>query len=54
MNMDLNKAIRITVTEGHRVQNEAKIDALHRAKDEGADIVKQWHATLDGKTRPSH
>lgn len=54
MNMDLNKAIRITVTEGHRVQNEAKMDALHRAQSEGADIVKQWDSTLDGKTRPSH
>jgi hypothetical protein len=27
---------------------------MKAAKDEGADIVKQWDATFDGKTRPEH
>ena len=52
--ISLNKAYRIARTEGHRIQNEAANDALYKAKDKGADIVKQWDATLDGRTRPSH
>ena len=53
-NVSLNKAYRIARTEGHRVQNEAANDALYKAKAKGADIVKQWDSTLDGRTRPSH
>lgn len=49
-----NNAIRIARTEGHRVQTTATMDALQDAKDIGADVVKQWDSTLDGKTRPSH
>ena len=49
-----NIAMRIAVTEGHRVQNQGALDAGITAKSKGADIVKQWDATLDGRTRPSH
>lgn len=49
-----NNAIRIARTEGHRIQNEAALNAQHKAKDKGADIVKQWDSTLDGRTRPEH
>lgn len=49
-----NNAIRIARTEGHRIQNEAALDGQHRAKKKGADIVKQWDATLDSRTRPEH
>ena len=49
-----NRAMRIARTEGHRVQIEAANDAQHLAKEEGTDIVKQWDATLDGRTRPLH
>lgn len=49
-----NIAMRIAVTEGHRVQNQGALDAGIKAKSKGADIVKQWDATLDGRTRPSH
>ena len=49
-----NKAVRIARTEGHRIQCSAADDAAHQAKDRGADIVKKWDATLDGKTRESH
>lgn len=51
---DFNRAMRIARTEGHRVQNEAKLDTYKNIKKKGADIVKQWDATLDGKTRKSH
>lgn len=53
-NKAYNNAIRITRTEGHRVQCQSAYDAQVKAKEKGADVVKQWNATLDGKTRPSH
>lgn len=49
-----NNAIRIARTEGHRVQTTATMDAMEKAKERGADILKQWDATLDGRTRESH
>ena len=49
-----NNAVRIARTEGHRIQCSAADDAAHQAKDRGADVVKQWDATLDGLTRESH
>lgn len=49
-----NNAIRIARTEGHRIQNEAALDGQHGAKKKGADIVKQWDSTLDGRTRAEH
>lgn len=49
-----NNAIRIARTEGHRIQNEAALDGQHWAKKKGADIVKQWDSTLDGRTRDEH
>lgn len=49
-----NNAIRIARTEGHRIQQTATMDVMHAAKDRGAEVVKQWDATLDGKTRDSH
>lgn len=47
-------ANRIARTEGHRIQNQATIDVQNKAKEKGADIVKQWDATLDKRTRPAH
>ncbi len=44
----------IARTEGHRIQQTSTADAQQAAKDKGADVVKQWDATLDGKTRDSH
>ena len=49
-----NKAMRIVRTEGHRITETAASNAQKKAKDRGADIVKIWDSTLDGKTRPSH
>lgn len=50
----LNNAIRIARTEGHRIQQQSALDAMKTAVDEGADVVKQWDATLDSRTRPDH
>lgn len=50
----MNKAIRISRTEGHRIQNRAQMDMLNKAKENGADVVKQWISTLDDRTRESH
>lgn len=51
---NMGRAMTIARTEGHRVQNEAKMDSYHAAKAKGADIVKQWDATLDSSTRETH
>lgn len=53
-NKAYNNSIRIARTEGHRVQTQSALDAQHKAKEKGADIVKQWDASLDGRTRPTH
>lgn len=45
---------RIIATEGHRVQNEAKMACMYDAKAAGADIVKEWSATMDAATRERH
>lgn len=49
-----NNSVRIARTEGHRIANEATYNAQVKAKENGAQIMKQWDSTLDGKTRPAH
>ena len=53
-NIGINKAKRIAQTEGHRIAETATHDAQIAAKEAGADVVKQWDATLDGATRDTH
>ena len=53
-NIGFNNAVRIARTEGHRIQVQSGMDACYKAKDKGADVVKQWDSTLDKRTRPSH
>ena len=53
-NIGYNNAVRIARTEGHRVQVQSGMDACHKAKAKGADVVKQWDSTLDKRTRDSH
>ena len=50
----LYNAKRIARTEGHRIQQTSTRDAQYAAKAKGADVVKQWDAALDGRTRDSH
>lgn len=53
-NIGFNNAVRIARTEGHRVQVQSGMDACYKAKEKGADVVKQWDATMDVRTRESH
>lgn len=53
-NVPFSNAKRIARTEGHRIQQASTMDAQEKAKAKGADVVKQWDATLDGGTRPTH
>lgn len=53
-NVGFNNAMRISRTEGHRVQANSAFDAQVAAKKSGADILKQWNAALDGRTRKNH
>ncbi len=50
----LARAMTIARTEGHRIQVQAGMDACYRAKEKGADVVKQWDSTMDSATRESH
>lgn len=43
-----------SLTTKKTIQNEAAINGQKEAKKKGADIVKHWDATLDGRTRPEH
>jgi hypothetical protein len=53
-NIGFNNAVRIARTEGHRIQAQSAMDACYKATEKGADIVKQWDAALDARTRESH
>ena len=50
----LSRAKTLTRTEGHRIQNTASRNAALEAKAHGADLLKKWDASLDGRTRDSH
>lgn len=52
--VSLRRARTITRTEAGRVQEQATFDAAKEAKAVGADVVKQWSAIRDGKTRDTH
>lgn len=53
-NIPLNNAMRIARTESHRIQCKSAMDAQYKAREKGADVVKEWNSYLDGKTRPHH
>ncbi|MGN1368443.1 MAG: phage minor head protein [Aristaeellaceae bacterium] len=50
----LARAKTIARTEGHRIMQQSAEDARLEAKKQGADVVRQWDATLDGDTRSAH
>ena len=49
-----SRAKLIARTEGHRIQSAGQYNAQVDAKKRGADVVKQWSAILDGRTREHH
>lgn len=53
-NIGFNNAVRISRTEGHRIQVQSGMDACYKAKEKGSDVVKQWDAALDARTRDLH
>lgn len=52
--INLRKTYTIARTEGHRVMTTASYNAQLSALKMGCNIVKQWDATLDARTRDSH
>lgn len=50
----VNNALRIVRTESHRIHEEVKFKTINEAADKGADVVKQWDASIDRRTRKSH
>ena len=53
-NVTMNKAYTIARTEGHRITEQSRQDARQKAKEAGADVVKQWDSTMDKRTRETH
>lgn len=54
MKIPLNRARTIVITEAHRIREEASQNTRVAAKEQGCNIVKQWDATMDNRTRPTH
>lgn len=54
MNDAAYKAMRIARTEGNRLVNAGGYAMTQRAISQGIDIVRQWDATLDARTRSRH
>lgn len=52
--VSMSKALTIARTEGHRITEQARDKARYKAKEAGADVVKQWDSTLDSRTRQTH
>lgn len=48
------RAMTIARTEKGRVKAVSTLEAMHKAKAVGADVVKQWDSTMDARTRPDH
>lgn len=56
--INVNKIFRIVRTEGHRVQNTARIISIEKTEEAagrlGIKIERVWLATLDNRTRDTH
>lgn len=50
----LRRARTIVRTEAGRIQEQATMDAAEKAVSKGADLVKQWSAIRDMRTRDTH
>lgn len=53
-NTTASNAMRIVRTEGNRLANAGNFAASATSKAQGVDIVRQWDATLDTRTREAH
>ena len=52
--MDYNASVRYARTMTTNAQNAGRYDSYRRATKLGVDLVIEWQATLDGRTRHSH
>ena len=52
--MDRKAAIRTARTAMTGAENAGRVDGYKRAQDMGIDMMQQWVATLDSRTRHSH
>ena len=52
--MDYNAAVRYARTMTTNAQNAGRYEAFRRADEMGVDLVIEWQATLDNRTRHEH
>lgn len=52
--MDYNASVRYARTMTTSAQNAGRYESYHRAKRVGVDLVLEWQATLDNRTRHEH
>lgn len=52
--MNYNSSVRYARTMTTSAQNAGRYEAFRRAKKVGVDLVIEWQATLDGRTRHDH
>ena len=53
-NVNERSAIKTARTAVTSAQNNGTLDSFYEARDMGINIQKEWEATLDDRTRPSH
>ena len=52
--LNKNSAVKTARTAITSAQNGGKLSSLYELRDMGVDVKKEWVATLDSRTRPSH
>jgi len=48
---DTSKAMRVVRTEGHRVQEQGKLEGLEHADNQGVKMIKRWVSADDERVR---
>jgi hypothetical protein len=51
---DVQKAVRVSQTESHRLHQVGRFKSLQHAQAKGIQLKKRWISTLDSKTRDRH
>lgn len=54
VDMDAKAATRTARTMVTSAENKGRMDALHKAEEDGIQLVKKWIATNDNRTRDAH